>query len=117
MDACEGEFAAAGNVEVGIRRPHLTGADVDPSHQTKVFLKEQIALGGSLRHEQSGHIVGCRLHEKVEVDVAQNIHIVNKDGLIRIEERPCLSDTSTCLEQFVRLVADTDIHTEVVVIA
>ena len=51
-----------------------------------------------------------------QVDIAQDIHIVHQERLVALQERPCLQDAATCIEQLITLVADVDIQTKVIVL-
>ena len=53
--------------------------------------------------------------ELAEVDIAQNVHIMNKDRVVRVEERGSVAYAATGVKELLALIADADVESKVVV--
>lgn len=72
---------------------YLSRLYIRPSLQSHLVIKEQIAFRLTLADHQQ-----WRIHRQLtEVEVAQDIHIMNKDRTLGVEQGQCFLDTSTRL--------------------
>ena len=88
---------------------HLARLNVLPAYQPAVVIKLQVTLRLALTHYQEWGISG----QSIQIEVAQDIHIMYQDRRGRVEERQCLLDTATGLQQSAGLIADAYVESEV----
>lgn len=94
---------------------YLARGDIRPSPQPVVFIEEQITLCFPLAHQQGGVKLPGMVVETRQVYVAQDIHVVEQDGAVRIEERESLAQSASRVKQLGGLVRDRQIQPKIVV--
>lgn len=120
VDAREGERLALVNAQVPMRGAHFSRFKVRPSHELHGRIEQELTLARTVADQQDG-LSGMRspeVHhvafEGTEVHIAQNVDIVNQDGLVGTEERCRLLESAARFEQPAGLVGDGDVGAEVV---
>lgn len=116
MYTTESQPLALRRVKSLIGTAHLARIDVGPTVENHLIVEEQIALGGATAHQQEciGRTLGIVL--VCEIEIAQYVDIMYQDGTLGVEERQCLPDATTRLEQSGGLIADTDVESEIAVL-
>ena len=82
VDARKCKASALFYVEIGVGRFDGSGSNVCPSYEAVVFVAKQVARGCALRHEEHGCMSASALIEFLEVRIAQDVNVVDKDGFV-----------------------------------
>ena len=116
MDAAEGVFFFVEGIGREAVGAGLTGGPVDPAaEEVAIALEEEVARGLAMADDKGG--VGFAVDmvpvKPGEVDVAEDVCIVDKDGVGTVEQRAGMEDAASGVEEFTTFVADVDVETEV----
>lgn len=82
VDARKCKALALFYIEIGVGRFDCSGGNVCPSYEAVVFVAKQVARGSALRYEEHGCMSASALIEFLEVCIAQDVHVVDKDGFV-----------------------------------
>ena len=95
VDTAECQLPAVSRVEALIRAAHLARLYVRPAIEYHLVIEKQVTLCLATAHQQQR--IGCRLTKSqslCEIKIAEDIHIMDQDGRLGIEEMERLPDLS-----------------------
>ena len=87
---------------------------VSPSNKEVLLVEKQFASGVPVLGEEPSLVVALQklLVMALQRDVAEDVNIMDKDGLGVVEERQCLHDATTSIHELSSFVRDVDVGIE-----
>ncbi len=115
MNARKSEFLARFDIEILVRRSHLTRLHVGPANKPQLLIEKQITTRFALTHEQRCKVARL-MHfvERRQIEVRKNIDIMHQKRRVGIEQRLRVTQSTARLKQQFAFVGDSHTQSKIV---